>query len=296
MIAHLKPGSIVVYPGAWIKAGDFVGYCGNSGRSPQPHIHLHLQASDEIGAATIPFHLTSVLVSERNEAARYELAHLPKESTTLSCAVAGEVRPIYLLAGRGLRYTVAHNENIQSDWSLRCEIDNLGRLTLISSAGGRCLAESTWAVFSCFERTGNADPYLDLWLLACGFTPASFQIERWQDHSTPAKLLPRGMAKLLAALAWPWTTFVKSRYQRHWDSEAQGWRQTVQHRQTLSGIEADAAALIVPQLGCTYLAANVGRDRYTFQATSSFQRADVGVPAWESPLKLSTALTKPISI
>jgi len=292
MIAHLKPGTVAVYPGAWIKAGDFIGYCGNSGRSPQPHIHLHLQTSDEIAAATIPFHLASVLVSERNEAPRYELAHVPQESATLSSAVVGEVRPLYLLAGRGLRYTVAHNENIQADWSLRCEVDDLGRFTLVSSAGGRCLAESTWSVFSCYERTGNADPYLDLWLLACGFTPASFQIERWQDRSTPAKLLPNAMAKLLAALAWPWAAFAKSQYQRHWDGEAQGWRQAVQHRQTLSGIEVNTEAVILPQLGCTYLTADIGHNRYTFQATSSFQRPDVGVPAWESPLKLSTALTK----
>ncbi|MDP2806320.1 MAG: M23 family metallopeptidase, partial [Gallionellaceae bacterium] len=296
MIAHLKPGTVAVSLGAWIKAGDFIGYCGNSGRSPQPHIHLHLQASDEIAAATIPFHLASVLVSEHNEAPRYELAHVPQESATLSSAVVGEVRPLYLLAGRGLRYTVAHNENIHADWSLHCEVDNLGRFTLVSSEGGRCLAESTWAVFSCYERTGNADPYLDLWLLACGFTPASFQIERWQDRSTPAKLLPSSLVKLLAAVAWPWATFAKSDYQRHWDGEAQGWRQIVQHRQVLSGMELKAEALILPQLGCSYLAAAIGHDRYTFQATSSFQRADVGVPAWESPLKPSTALTKSAAI
>jgi murein DD-endopeptidase MepM/ murein hydrolase activator NlpD len=296
MIAHLKPGTVAVYPGAWIKAGDFIGYCGNSGRSPQPHIHLHLQTSDEVGAVTLPFHLASVLVSEHNEAARYELALVPQESATLSSAVVGEVRPLYLLAGRGLRYTVAHNENIQADWSLRCEVDDLGRLTLISSEGGRCLAESTWAVFSCYERTGNADPYLDLWLLGCGFTPASFQIDRWQDHSTPAKLLPMGMVKLFASLAWPWATFLESRYKRHWDADAQGWRQTVQHRQPLSGGEVKAEAVILPQLGCIYLTATVGRDRYTFQATSAFQRADVGVPAWESPLKFSTALSKSATI
>lgn len=290
LVAHLKPGTVVVYPGAWIKPGDFLAYCGNSGRSPQPHIHLHVQVSDEVGALTVPFHLASVLISEAEEASRYELAVVPQESALLSSAIEGEVRPFYLLAGRGLRYTVAHNENLVADWSLHCEVDELGRLILISSGGGRCIAESTWAVFSCYERSGNADPYFDLWLLACGYTPASFQIDRWQDHSTPAKWLPLRLAKFLSILAWPWTAFVESRYQRRWDIDAQGWRQQVTHRQKMVGIGLQLEALIMPQLGCTYLTAQVGGDRYTLQATSTFQRADVGVPAWESVLSVATTL------
>jgi murein DD-endopeptidase MepM/ murein hydrolase activator NlpD len=289
LVAHLKPWTIAVLPGAWIKPGDFIAYCGNSGRSPQPHIHLHLQTSDESAAPTLPFHLASVLISDHDEAPRYELTVVPKESATLSSAILGDVRPFYLLAGRGLRYTVTRDENVQSDWSLHCEVDELGRLTLISSLGARCIAESSWAIFSCYERSGNADPYFDLWLLACGYTPASFQIDRWQDHSTPAKLLPQRAAKWLSVLAWPWTAFVESNYHRGWDEEAQGWRQKSHHRQKISGISAQTEALIVPQLGCAYLSAEIGKSRYTLQATHSFQRADIGVPGWEIPLTISTS-------
>lgn len=290
LVAHLKPGTISVLPGAPVKPGDLLAYCGNSGRSPQPHIHLHLQATEEIGAPTIAFHLASVLLAEKNEAPRYELAVVPEKSTTLYSAVSGEVRPFYLLAGRGLRFSIAHNENITTDWSVHCEVNEFGRLTLVSSAGARCFAESTWAVFSCFERTGNADPYFDLWLLACAYTPASFQIDHWQDHSAPARLFPHPLAKLLAGLAWPWATFAQTRYSRAWDIEMQGWNQTAVHRQNVSGISVMTKALIMPQLGCTYINASIGKTSYTFQATSSFQRADVGVPAWEAALTVPASL------
>ena len=293
LIAHLKPGSITVLPGAWLKPGDMIGHCGNSGRSPQPHIHLHLQSGDEPGAPTVPFHLTNVLIAETGQAPRYELSTVPHESMTVVAALEGDARPFYLLAGRGLRYTVAHNEKISADWTLRCEIDAQGRLTLISSAGGHCVAESTWAVFSCFERSGKADPYLDLWLLACGYTPASFQVDQWQDRRTPARLLPQMRAKWLATLLWPWASFAASSHRRRWDEVAQAWRQEALHRQYLSGLALTTEALIAPQLGCTYLAAEVAGARYRMQATSIFQRADIGVPAWESPLALATALKKP---
>jgi urea transporter len=294
LVAHLRPGTITVAPGTWLRPGDIIGYCGNSGRSPQPHIHLHLQSSDGIGAPTTPFHVASVLVATQDEAPRYELAWVPEESATLSNAIEGDARPFYLLAGRGLRYTVACNEHSKCDWSVRCEVDELGRLTLLSSAGGRCIAESTWAAFSCYERSGTDDPYFDLWLLACGYTPASFQVDRWQDQFTPARLFPHRAARLLSVLAWPWATFAESSYQRHWDEEAQAWRQSAHHRQKCTGIHLITEALIVPQLGCTVITGEMGQNRYVMQATSSFQRADVGVPAWETSLGLSTTFKRAI--
>jgi murein DD-endopeptidase MepM/ murein hydrolase activator NlpD len=293
VLAHLKPGSVAVYPGAWLKPGDLIAHCGNSGRSPQPHIHLHVQTSDDAGAPTVPFHLASVLISEKGDAPRYELAVVPEESSTLVSAVEGNARPFYLLAGRGLRYTVAYNDHPATEWTLHCEVDELGRLMLISSTGGRCLAESTWAVFSCYERSGPADPTLDLWLLACGYTPASFQVDRWQDRFTPARLLPQRVAKWLSVLVWPWAAFAESNYHRHWDDTAQGWRQQATHRQKTSGITVTTSALIVPQLGCTTLTGEVDGSRTTLQATRSFQRADIGVPAWEAELSISTSLSSP---
>ncbi|MEI8158595.1 MAG: urea transporter, partial [Burkholderiales bacterium] len=190
LIAHLKPGSVVVTVGAWVKPGDLLGHCGNSGRSPQPHIHMHVQTSDEPGSPTASFHLASVMVTEPGQESRYELVSVPCEFSSLSTATDAHARPFYLLAGRGLRFTVACNERIQ-DWTLHCELDLQGRLTLVSSLGARCVSESTWAVFSCYERNAVEDPFFDIWLLACGYMPASIHAARWQDQCTVAQLLPR---------------------------------------------------------------------------------------------------------
>ncbi|NOQ35168.1 MAG: peptidoglycan DD-metalloendopeptidase family protein [Methylococcaceae bacterium] len=292
IVAHLKPNSVAVYQGAWVSVGDLIGYCGNSGRSPQPHIHLHVQTADDSVSPTIPFHLASVLISDKTEAMRYELAVVPKEASTLLSAVEGNAKPFYLFAGRGLRYRVTDQKKQNpSEWTLHCEVDLQGRLVLISSAGARCIAESTWAIFSCYERSGAADPYFDLWLLACGYTPTSLQVEHWYDRYIPARLLPKRGAKLLAAILWPWANFAKSDYYRHWDEEAQMWRQKGVHTQQVSGIEVTTEALIAPQLGCTHINAETGGEQYTLQASSYFQRADMGVPAWESILDESISFS-----
>lgn len=284
VVAHLRQGSVTVAPGAWLKPGDLIGYCGNSGRSPQPHIHLHVQSGAEPDAPTVPFHLANVLVSEADGAARYELATMPRQGLGVHAAAEGDVRPFYLLAGRGLRYTVSEGGRPDAAWTLHCEVDAGGRLALVSSAGGRCLAESTWAAFSCVDRDGTADRNLDLWLLACGFTPASYQVERWQDRHAPARLLPRSSARWLAELAWPCAAFAVGDYRRRWDADAQAWRQEASYRQRLTGIGVTTEALLAPQVGCTYACAEWLGGRIAMQATSIFQRADIGVPAWEAPL------------
>ena len=291
LVAHLKQFSVQVYAGMWVKPGDLLGHCGNSGRSPQPHIHLHLQTSAELGAPTAPFHLSSVMMSMPGEQLHYQLAVVPPESSLLTNTAEGHVRPFNLLAGRGIRYSTVRNAAAQADWTLHCEVDELGRLVLISSHGGRCFAESTWAVFSCYERNAVHDPLLDLWLLACGFTPCSAQVEHWVDNCIPAKLMPHSVARFLSLLAWPWASFARSHVERHWDADAQAWRQKAQHRQFVSGITAHTDALITPMLGCNYISAQIGANRYILQATSAFQRPDVGVPAWETPLRLSTTLS-----
>ncbi|MDA8328004.1 MAG: urea transporter [Betaproteobacteria bacterium] len=288
LVAHLKPGSISVYPGAWVKPGDLLGRCGNSGRSPQPHIHLHLQVTDLMGSPTFPFHLAGVLIAQHEaDPPQFELASVPQASTFLKSATEGDVRPFYLLANRGMRYTVTHDNHLTVNWSLHCEIDLLGQFSLVSSTGGRCRVESTWAVFSCFERDEHTDLFLDMWLLACGYTPVSYQVERWQDLS-PARLLLHGNAKYLTKLLWPLASFADSKFQRHWDENAQGWRQNGYHRQRLLGNQVCTEALISPQLGCTHLNATLNDLDYHFEVTGSFQRADIGVPAWEVPVHLST--------
>lgn len=56
-VAHLAPGSARVKVGDPVTAGDVLALCGNSGRSARPHLHFQLQATADVGAATLPLAL-----------------------------------------------------------------------------------------------------------------------------------------------------------------------------------------------------------------------------------------------
>ncbi|MDX2171498.1 MAG: urea transporter [Bacteroidota bacterium] len=54
-ISHIKKDSIVVEIGQYVYRGTFLATCGNSGRSPEPHIHFQLQTLPTIGYPPIPY-------------------------------------------------------------------------------------------------------------------------------------------------------------------------------------------------------------------------------------------------
>ena len=54
-ISHLRKGTFKVAKGDQIKRGDLLALCGNSGRSPEPHIHFQVQTSANLGAKTIDY-------------------------------------------------------------------------------------------------------------------------------------------------------------------------------------------------------------------------------------------------
>ncbi len=43
IMAHLKPGSILVHVGERVKAGQSLARCGNSGNTSEPHLHFQIQ-------------------------------------------------------------------------------------------------------------------------------------------------------------------------------------------------------------------------------------------------------------
>ena len=49
LLAHLKYESVQVVAGDEVETGDWLGFCGNSGNSSEPHLHFHIQDSPIFG-------------------------------------------------------------------------------------------------------------------------------------------------------------------------------------------------------------------------------------------------------
>jgi len=64
-LSHLRKDSITVKQGDKLKQGDIIGQCGNSGRSPYPHLHFQMQTLQYIGSPTVYYPISYFI--EHNE-------------------------------------------------------------------------------------------------------------------------------------------------------------------------------------------------------------------------------------
>ncbi|OAG28573.1 urea transporter [Thermodesulfatator autotrophicus] len=78
LLAHFRKDSIKVKEGQWVEQGQILGQCGSSGYSPQPHLHVQVQLTPELGAPTQPFSFVHYAVLKHNSLI-YKANDIPKE-------------------------------------------------------------------------------------------------------------------------------------------------------------------------------------------------------------------------
>ncbi|WP_052265987.1 urea transporter [Pedobacter kyungheensis] len=79
-VSHLKKNSIKVKAGDYVKQGDIIAFCGNSGRSPEPHLHFQVQCTPYIGSKTYPYPFAYFTVAGQSGLKTFEV---PQEGTTI---------------------------------------------------------------------------------------------------------------------------------------------------------------------------------------------------------------------
>lgn len=78
-LCHLKNNSIKVAVGAFVKQGDVLATCGNSGRSPEPHLHFQVQTTPYIGSKTFAYPI-SYFIATNNGVSTIKEFSIPKET------------------------------------------------------------------------------------------------------------------------------------------------------------------------------------------------------------------------
>jgi urea transporter/murein DD-endopeptidase MepM/ murein hydrolase activator NlpD len=278
LLAHLRQNTINVQVGDWLKTGQIVAQCGNSGRSPQPHLHFSVLRYSNPEAETRAFHLTGILLQNENNDTVFRLWANPKQHEKVTAAWYGTVRALMLRVGVGRRYRVRINGGQWQNWQITPQLNLAGQFLLVSDSGSLCHCEESNAVFACYGREGGRDVFLDLWMLAVGCTPSSERAKQWQD-SPPSRLLPNGWHCLSMLLA-PYATQVTANYQRYFDDAARVWRQSGNFYLLDKSVMTIETTIVADQ-GLTYLLANSAGQRWEMVLEAGFQIGDTGVPESE---------------
>ena len=289
LLAHLCQYSLKVLEGERLVPGQPVARCGNTGRSPQPHLHLHVQTTAVLGSPTHPFHLLGVtLQTDKEQTANFRLACRPNEGQLVSVVKAGGLfrQALHLPLGLQLQYRYRHNDELWKSQRLTVSMDLLGGFHLSSESGASVRFAEEGGILFFFEREGNKDPLLDLWLLALGLTPLADVAMAWVDRPSD-RLLPiskpwQGLRELLRPLGGG----LDSHYSRQGKEGV--WQQQGTHcLSLLPGIkqEAISEAVINQQRGCTQLSLKSKNNYLIAELEEISTIEDLGIPQAQISLK-----------
>ena len=89
-ISHLKKDSIKIVKEQVVKQGELLGHCGNSGRSPVPHIHMQFQENPSIGSETVKYPFTAI-VNNKEQIFNFETSAIPEQDQIVSNPVTNEL-------------------------------------------------------------------------------------------------------------------------------------------------------------------------------------------------------------
>jgi len=126
-ISHLKKGSFKVKKEDHIQKGDFLALCGNSGRSPEPHIHFQIQSTPFIGSKTTDYPL-SHYISQMSGRKNYHFFDYPEEGAFVSRSEI--LKPVskafHFLPGQILKFRISSNNSMQrtETWEVKTDYYN----------------------------------------------------------------------------------------------------------------------------------------------------------------------------
>jgi hypothetical protein len=285
LLAHLKQNSVKVKESSYVAPGTVIGACGNSGRSPQPHLHLQVQRSAELGSPTHPFHLCSIMHHKIGGASEYRVVSRPNIGDRIEAAAVDEglAAQLHLPVGRQLAYEVeGHGIKNKITRELQVELTLLGQFRLVSDTGASAAFEETNGVLAFYDRQGPEDILLDTWILANGLTPLTESAHQWQD-SPPASLLPLNLQqKFLLWLMRPLGCGLNSLYQRHWDDVHHVWKQQAQHQIKIGTTiwRIDTESDIDLEIGCKQILMIFNTQSWHARLVEAGLASDQGIPGW----------------
>lgn len=279
MLAHLQRNSLKVEPGYRVYPGMMLACVGNSGRSPQPHLHMHVQETAGLGDRTIPFHLTGVVLN-RGQDQVYSLSVVPEEKDCVGQPTnnAALRRALRLNVGTSFNLETTDRDDVVSRRRVEVKLDIYGQFRLESDTGATVSFSLNDEFLAFYGRVGPADNVLDALVLCMGLTPMAEGAVKWSDV-VPRRLLPLSpLARLAAGVLAPINPCAQSRYERTWDPERQIWVQSAEHKLGSSTVKTEVRLCEADGL-IGFRLTEGGKNTLTVNVVSVGILEDNGIPA-----------------
>jgi hypothetical protein len=218
-VSHLKNNSINVIPGQEVKQGEVIGYCGNSGRSPIPHIHFQLQQTPSVGSKTTRHPVSSYMV-DSDKILSFKSASIPRQEEIVSNMASNDIlkNAYHFVPGEILKFEVDENGRTSNEeWLAVSDIFNNTWLECQKS-GAKAWFKQLGDVFYFTHFSGKKNSFLYYFFLssfkvACAFYP-DLQIK----DEYPLSIFPDKKKLILQDVFIPFFKFLTAEYVLNYSS------------------------------------------------------------------------------
>lgn len=121
-ISHLAFGSIKVTAGTWVTKGQVLATCGNSGRSPYPHLHFQLQSTPYIGSPTIDYPISQYIsLSGKPRLKHYEVPVLGEQISNIVQEPALK-KAFHFVPGQNIDFVCITDDAYSGRWKVVVDV------------------------------------------------------------------------------------------------------------------------------------------------------------------------------
>ena len=194
-LSHLKRKSFEVVIGDRVKKGDVLAKCGNSGRSPYPHLHFQFQLTNKIGDKTYKFPIAYFFEKSENELNLKSFSY-PKEKTSVrnieSHKTLKKALSLQLWDKFSFKCTF-NNKSFIETWEIKADV--LNNLYIENNNGAKLFLFIKDKMFYTTDYLGKKDQALYFFYLSAPSIPLGFNENLTWEDSYPVSQTVNGFTR-----------------------------------------------------------------------------------------------------
>ena len=194
-ISHLLQYSLTVKTGDYVKINTIIAKCGNSGYSPQPHIHIQVQQFGILGSKTLPFCFSEYI---KDDVVVFN--EVPKVDEDVKSVIVNQyfAEKLAFSLDEVYRYDRYHNDKLVDTFSMKVKMNEVGEFYFEDEKENKLYFYSTPTQFYFYKYDGEKS-YLKYIYLAIPKVPLIQSNVSYKDY-LPIDLIDSKSKKIMAQI------------------------------------------------------------------------------------------------
>ena len=205
-LSHLMQYSLAVKEGDYVHVGQIVAKCGNSGYSPQPHLHIQVQKAGFLGSETVAFRFGAYRIGEKMFFNDLPPLHEPIDSVLPSPNLQMQFG---FVLDETFSFDLYKNDRCVDSVTWKVDMNHLGEFYL-TDGDNRLYFHTTPTLFYFYHYEGTESPLQKLFALAPRIPLTMAEKLRYRDYLPLYLVEPKSRRLFVEFIA----SFVPSRYKR----------------------------------------------------------------------------------